>query len=248
MTHYVSRRRNNTLIEYTAKDESFVQETASHLSEAYKVLADYFTLKDIALLRVIITPDRAEFDQCIREILKIDIEVPSNPGRIGWCQKTDLIVLSPLAWDNKLYTYTPDFYRRFLFHEMTHIVEEYLSKDIEKVTRWWSEGVAVYLSGQWMVDHDLQEKVAEGIEKRSLPSIKEMEGQEREAVIRAYTWGWTIVKYIECTYGKNMVTKIVKECGDDNIFRVMAVGQKTLEKRWREWVLQAGKSVYQQHE
>jgi len=70
-------------------------------------------------------------------------------------QRTDLVVLSPSAYEqHSIFRYFLDEYRRLLFHEMTHMFEEYLApaSAMEAVPRWWSEGLAVYLSGQWKYD------------------------------------------------------------------------------------------------
>ena len=90
------------LIEYTPTDEQFVQETAGTLEEALDFLCDYFGLPTpLTGVRVILTPDRPEFDRCVRDILKVEIEVPSNPWRIAQPQRRDLVVLSPRVWEKE---------------------------------------------------------------------------------------------------------------------------------------------------
>lgn len=232
MSKYLLERQDNITVEYTLDDKPFVQETLDDSLSAFRFVAKYFGM-ELFPARIILVPDRREFDRCVKEVLNVDIEVPSHPRRIGQPQKTDLIVLSPRAWERGINEYTPDSYKKFLFHEIVHIVEEHLSPEIEKVTRWWSEGLAIYLSGQWRSGREI-DRIAEGIRKKTIPAIKDMEDDSSGAVELSYTWGWTIVKYIDNTYGKYMIQKIVKECDDGDIFRMVGESLQEFEKRWKE--------------
>jgi hypothetical protein len=53
----------------------------------------------------------------------------------------------------------------------------------------------------------------------------------------AYDWGWTIVRFIEQTYGRNMVLQIVKECTDGDVFSMTGEESASLESRWMKWLL-----------
>jgi hypothetical protein len=234
----LSLKQDNIIIEYTPQDREFVEETFDNLSEAVWFLTDYFELDDtFPTIRTILTPNRGEFDRCVKEILKIDIEVPSHPCRIAMPQRTDLVILSPLAYERGINHYSSDSYRRLLFHEAVHIFEEYLSPNIDMVTRWWSEGLAMSLSGHWK---DEKTEVLERIGTGTIPSIKEMEGGSAfadNAVSLCYLWGWTMVKYVECAYGKGMIRRIVKECDDGDIFKMVGEKAQSLEKKWQGWLL-----------
>ena len=94
--------------------------------------------------------------------------------RVAQPQRTDLILLSPAAWDKGMHTYTPASFHRLIAHEVAHIIEEYLSPNIEAVPRWWSEGLAMYTSGQWQERETLQ-KVLSMVEANALPSISQMQ-------------------------------------------------------------------------
>lgn len=221
-------------VRYITKDKVFVEETHNSLDEAVKSLYEYFKLEEKFLsIRAVIVPDRNEFDRLVKELLKVDIETPSRPGRIAQTQRTDLVILSPFAYKREsIYEYRPDEYRRLLFHEVTHVMVEYLSPNIEAQQRWWSEGLAVYLSGQSKYEDEFREPVLEGLKNKQIPNFKEIWGDFR----LSYHWGWTIVKYIEELYTHRMIAKIVKECEEGDVFNILDKDIKSLEKEWKNWL------------
>ncbi|HPB34399.1 MAG TPA: hypothetical protein PLW61_06515 [Caldisericia bacterium] len=62
-------------------------------------------------------------------------------------------------------------------------------------------------------------------------------------VILSYQWGWTIVMFIESSYGKEMILKIVRECYNGNIFEIVSENIKIFKKRWKEWLLKNWKGI-----
>ncbi len=174
-------------VRYITKDKVFVEETHNSLDEAVKSLYGYFKLEEKFLsIRAVIVPDRNEFDRLVKELLKVDIETPSRPNRIAQTQRTDLVILSPSTYKrDSIYEYHPDEYRRLLFHEVTHAVEEYLSPNIEAQQRWWSEGLAVYLSEQCKYEDEFIEPVLKGLKNKQIPDFKEIQEDFR----LFYHWG-----------------------------------------------------------
>jgi len=138
-------------IRYVEGEYRFAQETFAVLGRAFPSIASYFLVSDpFPKVTVVLVPDRNEFDRLVRELLGVQIEVPSNPARIAQPQRTDMVVLSPSAYKNhSVFKYIPDNFGRLLIHELVHMVEEHLTPDVETSPRWWSEGLAVYLSEQW---------------------------------------------------------------------------------------------------
>ena len=57
---------------------------------------------------------------------------------------------------------------------------------------------------------------------------------------RAYDWGWTIVRFIESVYGRDMIVQIVRECADGNVLRMIGGDIGELEVRWKDWLLVKG--------
>jgi hypothetical protein len=237
---YLAAEQDKIRVEYTERDRDFVPATLQHLSSAIKQLADYFDLPaSFPTVRAIIVPNRPEFDRCVKEILKIEIEVPSDPCRIAQPQRTDLILLSPNAYGQSTTTYTPDGYERLITHETVHIVEECLSPDMEKTPRWWSEGLAMFLSRQWIEGEG--ERVVQEVAAGRIPAIADMQQgpAASEGVKLCYVWGWTIVMYIDEAYGKSMIKRIVRECDDGNVFAVLDEDPHELEAKWKDWLREA---------
>jgi hypothetical protein len=158
-------------IRYVEGERGFAQKAFFILSKTLPFITDYFRLsRDFPKIRVVLVPNRSEFDRLVQDLLHVEIEVPSNPARIAQPQRTDMVVLSPSAYESyPVFKYVSDDFGRLLIHELIHIVEEYLSPDIEVIPRWWSEGLAVYLSGQWRYEDDFRKPVLEGIEKEKIP-------------------------------------------------------------------------------
>ena len=235
--NYLTLRRHNIEVRYIEGYEASAEETFIVLKEALVFLSKYFCLRDpFPPIRAILVPNRREYDRLVINLLGVDIEIPSNPARIAQPQKTDIVFLSPSAYkDHTIYEYNPDEYRRLVFHELTHMFEEYLTPDIETTPRWWSEGLAVYLSGQWRYEDEFRQPVLKGIKEKRIPDIEIIRASTR----LCYEWGWTIVMFIERTYGTEMILKIVKECNEGNVLGIISRDLKDFEKRWKKWLLES---------
>ena len=221
-------------IRYLEGDHRFAQEAFGILSQELPSLTDYFLLqKLLPKVRVALVINRNEYDRLVRELLRVEVEGPSSPYRIAQPQRTDMVVLSPSAYEgHSVYHYNPDEFRRLLIHELVHVVEERLSLDIEASPRWWSEGLAVYLSEQWRYEDVSMKTALDGIANNKIPSFCQIEAEKN----LAYDWGWTIVRFIESSYGKEMILRMVKESTDGNVFSVIGETAGVLEKMWREWL------------
>ena len=236
---YHTLRDGNILVEYTERDRPFTDEALGHVSDAIGILGDYFDCADdLPPIRTILVPDRNEFDRCVKDILGVDIETPSSPFRIGQPQRNELVLLSPRAYEKGYHTYSPDAFRMLVIHETTHVVEEHLSPDIESVPRWWSEGLAMFLSRHW---EEEVPRILDGIESNRIPSISDMQDGAitDQSVKLCYRWGWTVVAHVHVVHGKDPVVRVVRECGDGDVFRVLGVQPDAFEDRWREWLTSA---------
>jgi len=226
----------NIKVGFKEKDRRFVKETVTGLEEAIKFLSVYFHLRsDFPSIRVILAPNRKEYELLVKKLLKVNIEIPSNPSRIAQPQRTDLVLLAPSAYlTDSIYSYSPKEYKRLLFHEMTHMFEEYLSPNIELAPRWWSEGLAVYLSKQWKYEDDFKCPVLERVKSEKIPVFRKIQ----KDIELSYQWGWTAVMFIEKTYGKEMILKIVRECDNGNVFGILGEDSQNFEKNWKRWLLE----------
>lgn len=233
---YLVLQQDGMTLEYMPEDEGFVAIALDSLRKGVALLADYFGLQGrFPSVRTILAPDRAEFDRCVAEVLKVEIEVPSHPARIALPQGTNLVLLSPRAYEPGRYRYTPEGFERLIGHELTHIVEEFLSPNIEALPRWWSEGLAMHLSGDWLEEGA---HVREGVVASRIPALAEMQdGAVADVSVRlCYQWGWTVVRYIEATYGGSAIQRVVGECTDGDVLATLGEDPAALERSWSEWL------------
>jgi hypothetical protein len=228
-------------IRYVNGEQEFAEETFASLSKASRHLIRYFRLSEsFPKVRAVLVPNRNEYDRLVRDLLGVEIEVPSDPTRIAQPQRTDMVVLSPSAYDrDSAFNYVPGDFRRLLAHELVHVFEEHLSPDMEATPRWWSEGLAVYLSGQWHHEDDFRQPVIEGVERNRIPRISEIQKVRK----LAYQWGWTIVQFVESTYGRELIRRIVKECAGPDVFSMIGEETDILERRWRDWLIYGGPGI-----
>ncbi|HQG81918.1 MAG TPA: hypothetical protein PLU14_00825 [Caldisericia bacterium] len=239
MDNYLVLSKDSIEVRYIEGDRQFAEETFIALKEALIFLSDYFCLKELfPSIRAILVPDRSEYDRLVVNLLGVNIRTPSDSSRIAQPQKTDIVFLSPSAYkDYSVYKYDPKEYTRVIFHELTHVFEEYLTPDIETTPVWWSEGLAIYLSKQYY-EEEIIEPVLKSISEKLIPDIEEIQNN----IKLCYIWGWTVVAFIKKTYGKEMILKIVKECSNGNVFGIFTEDAKDFEKKWKEWLLESEKS------
>ncbi len=225
-------------IRFQEGEHRFALEAFDTLKKALPSISHYFLLsRPFPKVRAVLVTNRNEFDRLVRDLLHVEIEVPSNPARIAQPQRTDMMVLSPSAYEgHSIFKYIPDDFRRMLIHELVHMMEEHLSPDMEAIPRWWSEGLGVYLSEQWRYEDEFRKPAFDGIERKRIPGFHRIEAERR----LAYDWGWTIVRFVEVVYGRNMILRVVKECADGNVFSVIGEQAVSLENRWRDWLLAEG--------
>lgn len=233
---YGSLSEANIEIRYIDSDIDYAKKTLMSLKKANKLLENYFKLdKSIQSIRAILVPTRVEYERLVTKLLGVNIEIPSNPGRLAQPQKKDIVFLSPSAYkSDSVYKYVPEEYERLTFHELTHLFEEYLSPDIEVVPRWWSEGMAVNLSGQWKQydQFGFRKPVETAIRENRIPTLEQI----NNSIPLAYDWGWTMVMCIEDKYGSEAIVCIVKKCADDDILKFLNEQPETFEKSWRQWL------------
>jgi len=228
-------------IRYLDGDYEFAQEALLALDGAFDRVTQYFSFSGLfPTVRVILVTNRYEFDRLVRDLLKVEIEVPSHPARIAQPQRTDLVAISPSAYEAEtIFQYNLGEFQRLMVHELIHMVEEHLSPNIELSPRWWGEGLAVYLSEQWRYDNEYKKIAIDGIEQKNIPSFRQIEMERK----MAYDWGWTIVKYIETKYGTDMILRIVNECADGKVFAMIGDNVNLLERQWKQWLLSEYKNI-----
>lgn len=235
LDNYLSHGNSQIEIRFMAGDEQYARMALDALAQALPDLCAFFEVAGpFPRVRVVLVPDRDEFDRLVRDLLRVEIEVPSHPARIAQPQRTDMVVISPPAYPkHTLYTYQPQDFCRLLVHELVHMLEEFLTPDIETTPRWWSEGLAVFLSGQCREEIEFYRAAQEGIANRSIPTFQQIDAERR----LAYDWGWTIVQFFESAYGRERIVCIVRECTAGDVFAVIGEDPASLEEQWKDWLL-----------
>ena len=235
LENFKNIKEENIEIYYKNEEESIVNKTFSGLKNAYKTLSKYFeTNSENFDVKAIIAHNRKEYEDVVLNVLKVNIEIPSRRSRIAQPQGKYLVLLSPNAYEkDSIYSYIEDDYERLIFHEVTHMFEEYLSKDMENSSLWFGEGLAVYLSKQSKYEDEFRHTVCESIQKRNVPTLEEIEGKFEFA----YEWGWTLIKYIEEVYGKQMINDILRNYDNGKVLEYMKVNKNIFEEQWKKYVL-----------
>ncbi len=240
LERYSSLMRSRVTVIYARKDEQYAEETCDTLIQAVRNLTEQLGLAgEFPPIRAILAPDRTEYDRLVTHLLMVQIETPSDDRRIAQPQGTDLVVLSPSAYEtHSAYRYDRNEYDRLLHHEVAHMFEEHLAPDIEAIPRWWSEGLAVYLSEQWKHEDDFRLPILRAIREGTIPRIREI----LMSVRLSYAWGWTMLAYVDRAYGRHALLRAVRKCVGGDMFGALGVDRSDFEKAWRAWFQKGGLS------
>lgn len=238
---YALLESDAVVVRYVNDDMVSAEETLTTLTAALPIITGYFALQStLPCITAVLVSSRDEYDRLVVNLLGVDIETPSDPARVAQPQRTDLVLLSPSAYEkHSVFTFSLSSYRRLLAHELVHIVEEHLSPNIEELPQWWSEGLAVYLSGQWRFERDFKQPVTQGVQAGQIPSISKIEESRK----LGYEWGWTIIRHIEEQLGQSTVVRIVTECSDGDVFGTLGTSKESFESGWRAGLLATGRGL-----
>ena len=237
LTKYQQTENGHTTVLFAEPDRADAQNTMQHLASALDALTTYFDIDNpFPRVRAILAPNRDLFDTLVADLLGVAIERPSDSRRVAQAQKTDIVLLAPHGYTTEsAYAYVADDYARMITHELVHVVQEHLCPDIENSPLWWDEGLAVYLSAQWQYDSQFRfrEPVVEGIRQRQVPALADV---EREPSF-AYTYGWTLVRFIETRCGRREIARAVRETEDGDVLATLDEDRMHLGPTWSAWLL-----------
>lgn len=186
---------------------------------------------EFPLINIFIAPRRAEYDRMVSHLTKI----PTSNGRLGQPQGHDLYLISPNAWPADVH---PDYlgrdgkcdkkvYRQFIEHEIVHMIEEQFSPKgaMEIRPQWWSDGIAVYATGQYR-DRLNRKLMKEDLEAGKSPMIAGMKGRD------AYVWGWSLVRFIEKRLGRGALRSVIQNSCTDDILGFLKLSRSRFEAEW----------------
>lgn len=218
---------------YLDRDADAVETTYKHAMSGIRKGLRFFGLPpEFPLINIFIAPRRTEYDKLVSHLTK----VPTSKGRLGQTQGHDLYIISPKAWATDVHPdylasnggYDKKVYRQFIEHETIHMIEEYSSPKnaMEIRPQWWCEGLAVYTTGQYR-DRINREETKKDLAIDKLPHITGMKGRD------AYVWGWSLVRYIEKRFGREILKKIIIESCTEDILGFLKLRRNKFELEWR---------------
>jgi len=218
---------------FCGRDAAAVDETCKYaLNGIRKGLRFLMLPPEFPLINIFIAPDRKEYDKLVAHLTK----TPTSKGRLGQPQGHDLYLISPNAWPADVH---PDYltadgvcdkkvYRQFIEHEIVHMIEEYYSPKgaMELRPRWWSEGLAVYATGQYK-DRLTRKYLKEDLAAGRFPAITELKGRD------VYVWGWSLVRCLEKRLGRQALKKVMVSSCTQDVLGVLNLPKKKFEREWQ---------------
>jgi len=232
---YLCEERNGFRVYCAEHDLAFARTTARAIETAGASLTAYFEVTSLPRIRAVLAPDRDRFDALVADLLRVQIERPSDPRRIAQPQRGDIVLLSPSAYaEHSSYEYVPDDYRRMISHELVHVLQEQLSPNIEESPLWWDEGLAVYLSEQWRTASQFcfREQVLRDVRSKRIPALAAAFSDPS----LAYSFGWTLVRFLEQEHGREAIVAAVKNVSDGNVLAALGENPASLEESWQAWL------------
>ena len=217
---------------YAEKDENSVEKAYKYAIAGMRKYLRFFGLPpEFQLINIFIAPRRMEYDRLVSHLTK----TPTNKGRLGQPQGHDLYLISPNAWPADVHPdylgrdgkYDKKVYRQFIEHEIVHMIEEQFSPKgaMEIRPQWWSDGIAVYATGQYR-DRLNRKLMKEDLEAGKSPMIAGMKGRD------AYVWGWSLVRFIEKRLGRGALRSVIQNSCTDDILGFLKLSRSRFEAEW----------------
>jgi hypothetical protein len=204
----------------------------------WMALPDEFPFANLYL-----APSRVEFDLLVAHITR----TPTDPWRVGQPLGLDLCLLSPdaypadaaPAWLGSDGLCDSGMYARLVAHETVHMVEEFHSprEAMENRPMWWSEGLAVLISEQHRIDHDVRDHLRADLDAGTLPEIEELHGGP------AYTWAWAVVDCLRRTVGRKKVTELITGTDGGDILGLLGVDRERFDPQWRDHAMTEARAI-----
>ncbi len=233
LENYKYACKENITVYYVGNDSRFVIEVMEGVLYSYKELEKYFQLKDREFsIRTILAMNRREYDYMGEAILKLKRNSASKRSEVTITSKNDLLILSPFAYEEEsTYDYEGEMLQKLIYSQVVHIFNEFLSLNPEASSTWFGQGIAIYLSKLWN-EENINKEIKKAIKEDMIPSLKMI--QENKSLYK--TWGWTIVRYIEDVYGKEIINEIIRKYDVDDIFNILKCSIDDFEVQWKTWL------------
>lgn len=219
-----------------------VEETRHAYLQGIKKAANFLKLgSEMPFATVYLCPSRSEYDLFVAHLTS----TPTKKSRVGQPQGAELYLLTPSAYpiDAESFflgsdgQYKKEKYHRLVVHECVHMVEEAVRPRgaMETIPLWWSEGLAVYLSEQFR-EEDIREHMSADSHLFESMGLDSLTGE------KAYTWGWTVVRFVEGAFGSEAIAQFSREEGEVELHRFLGISKAQFEEKWRN---HAHRAVYE---
>ena len=231
----------NTTLLYQLADESIVPGIVDYVEKSRNIIESFFGKSFPETFVVHIFPNRVSLSAFWRKAWKLpDFEAAC--WMVGSGSSTGLTLLSPRVWRKEACEHDPDdrqHVQRLIAHEMVHIFHAQVNPlhnldDLEPIG-WFVEGLAVYVSGQLEGAYlaDPREAVLSGKAPTKLENA--WSGKYRYGV------SGTLVKFIDKTYGRDVIKKLLVQTTEPGILKFLGTTEKKFLRNWREFVLNDSK-------
>jgi len=112
-------------------------------------------------------------------------------------------------------------------HEYVHVLTDRVNKNLGY---WFKEGIALFLADQVPSPDSIRSYRDIGWEDYSNPNALQF------AEVGGYTLAYTLIAYIEESYGWNTVVGLVSN--DTDLEQILGIGQRQLFDDWKGWLAQ----------
>lgn len=227
---------NGFSIYYNTEDSSATQ-IREYVEEGIGDIEKFFGLKFKNPVEVYLFRTREQLDKQWQTAWGMP-GFKSQCWMVGSGLASRLDLLSPSAWKEQACEHDPEDQveiKRLVFHELTHVLHSDYnrSREFDNINNidWFVEGLATYASGQ--LDAERFDDMVGYVKETGGPGqLSEFwKGQHK------YGLSGSIVSYIDKTYGRTLLSKLVEYNDVKDILSSLKLTEEELIRAWKEQVL-----------
>ncbi len=215
------------------EDTDFEKRLHSYVAEGRSRIKTFFGSDIPAPFTVRLSPDRKAFTEFFKKKWGI------SESQCWWVAAgvaDTLVMLSPRVWAKEACehdAHDTDHVKGIVIHELVHVFHGQHNPKVEELDEigWFVEGLAAYVSGQLEGRH--RGAARKAIETNAAPKklAKAWSGPHRYGV------SGSLVKYIDVTYGRDMILKMLPVENQTNLLKMIKLTEPQLLNAWRKFVL-----------